>query len=54
VILLAATLSLFMSVGEIGRARRRREFVILVLLAAVGMMVMVSGVDLIVIFLGLS
>jgi len=55
VILLAATLSLLMSVEEIGRrSRAGGEFVILVLLAAVGMMIMVSGVDLIVILLGLE
>jgi len=55
VILLAATLSLLMSVEEIGRrSKAGGEFVILVLLAAVGMMIMVSGVDLIVILLGLE
>jgi len=55
VILVAAALSLFMSVEEIGRrSAAGGEYVILVLLAAVGMMVMVSGTDLIVIFLGLE
>ena len=55
VILVAATLSLFMSVEEIGRrSGAGGEYVILVLLAAVGMMIMVSGTDLIVIFLGLE
>ena len=55
VILVAATLSLFMSAEEIGRrSAAGGEFVILVLLAAVGMMIMVSGVDLIVILLGLE
>jgi NADH-quinone oxidoreductase subunit N len=55
VILVAATLSLFMAVEEIGRrSAAGGEFVILVLLAAVGMMVMVSGIDLIVILLGLE
>lgn len=55
VILLAATLSLFMSAEEIGRrSAAGGEYVILVLLAAVGMMIMVSGTDLIVIFLGLE
>jgi NADH-quinone oxidoreductase subunit N len=55
VILLAATLSLLMSVEEIGkRSSAGGEFVILVLLAATGMMIMVSGVDLVVILLGLE
>lgn len=55
VILVAATLSLFMSVEEIERrSAAGGEFVILVLLAAVGMMIMVSGVDLVVILLGLE
>ncbi len=55
VILLAAALSLLMSIEEIGRrSKAGGEFVILVLLAAVGMMIMVSGIDLIVILLGLE
>jgi len=55
VILVAATLSLLMSAEEIGkRSAAGGEFVILVLLAAVGMMIMVSGADLIVILLGLE
>ncbi len=55
IILVAATLSLFMSTEEIGRrSAAGGEFVILVLLAAVGMMIMISGVDLIVILLGLE
>ena len=55
VILVAAFLSLLMSVEEIGqRSAAGGEFVILVLLAAVGMMIMASGADLVVIFLGLE
>lgn len=55
VVLLAAALSLFMSVEEIGRrSAAGGEYVILLLLAAVGMMIMVSGIDLIVILLGLE
>jgi len=55
VILLAATLTLFMAAEELERrSAAGGEFVILVLLAAVGMMIMVSGVDLIVILLGLE
>jgi NADH-quinone oxidoreductase subunit N len=54
-VLTAATLALLMSVEEIGqRSGAGGEYVILVLLAAVGMMVMVSGTDLIVIFVGLE
>lgn len=55
VILLAAILALFMSVEEIRqRSAAGGEYAILVLLAAVGMMIMVSGTDLVVIFLGLE
>jgi NADH-quinone oxidoreductase subunit N len=54
-VLVAAVLSLLMSVEEIGaRSRAGGEYVILLLLAAVGMMVMVSGTDLVVIYLGLE
>ena len=55
VILVAAILSLFMAAEEIEkRSAAGGEFVILVLLAAVGMMIMASGIDLIVILLGLE
>jgi NADH-quinone oxidoreductase subunit N len=54
-VLVAAVLSLFISVEEIGaRSRAGGEYVILLLLAAVGMMVMISGTDLVVIYLGLE
>ncbi len=54
-VLLAAILTLLMSVEEIGRrSRAGGEYVILLLLAAVGMMVMISGTDLLVILLGLE
>lgn len=55
VLLVAATLVLFQSVDEVGRrSAAAGEFAILVLLALVGMMVMVSGTDLLVIVLGLE
>ena len=54
-ILVAAFLSLLISVEEIGaRSRAGGEYVILLLLAAVGMMVMISGTDLVVVYLGLE
>ncbi|HEY6000075.1 MAG TPA: NADH-quinone oxidoreductase subunit N [bacterium] len=54
-VLVAAALSLLIAVEEIGaRSRAGGEYVILLLLAAVGMMVMISGTDLVLIFLGIE
>ena len=55
VLLLAAALVIFMSIDEYADAARAAgEFYILALLAVVGMMVMISGNNLLVIYLGLE